>query len=178
MACDLSSKPVRDKAIIAFLAGTGARLRETANILVKDVQIDANHSGLALLRETKLDKPRFVAFGSATGNYLVDWLNYNDWQAGRLFAVGPKGIYSAVRSASERAGTRETIKGPHDLRRLFITHWTSQRPGRGYDLILSRQVGHSSYTVTETYARNAIEDIRRYYVSPLDFLTDKQKSVG
>ena len=177
-ACDHSHDPVRDRAIIAFLAGTGARLRETAYLEIKDVQIDADHSGIALMRTTKLDKPRYVAFGRVTGDYLIAWLDQHGRLSGTLFAVGPKGIYEAVRNASQRAGLREIVKGPHDLRRLFITHWTATRPGPGYNLLLSRQVGHSSYAVTETYAKNTIEDIRKHYVSPLDSLTGQTKRVG
>ena len=175
-ACDLSHDPVRDKAIIAFFVGTGARLRETAYLEIEDVTFDADHSGTAFLhRKTKFGKSREVAFGPITGQYLIDWLEQHGRLSGTLFAVGPMGIYRAVREASERAGTRDVIKGPHDLRRLFTTYWTAAQPGQGYGLLLSRQLGHESYSTTEIYARNTIEDIRRHYVSPLDPPLDKKR---
>lgn len=175
-ACEHSPFPVRDKAIIAFLAGTGARLRESAYLEIRDVQFDADHSGTALLRRTKGDKPRLTAFGIAAGTLLLDWLDQHGRLSGTLFAVGPRGIYNAVRNACIQAGLQEVVKSPHDLRSLFITYWNSVQPGEGYSLLCSRQVGHSTYAVTEMYSRNAIEDIRKHYVSPLDYLLDKQKA--
>lgn len=166
-AADLTPFPQRNRALIAFIAGTGCRLHEVANIQVSDLTVDADSSGTAYVRHAKAGRSRYVAFNRVTGRYLCDYLDLVDWPPGPLFGMGDKGIYYVVSRAADAAAVRHIIRGPHDLRRLFITHWTTQQPGSGYALLLSRQVGHSSYAVTEMYARLGIEDIRAHFVSPL-----------
>lgn len=169
-AAESSHAPVRDRAIIALLAGTGIRKEECASILVRDVEFD--HKGAVIyIRKAKMGKSRYVAVDLKTAEYLKEWIALSvPNERERLFGVGKKGIYDAVRSASERAGLRDIIRSPHDLRRLYITHWSRRKPGSGSGELLRRQVGHSSQAMTQRYSRHDIEDVRRGLVSPLDDL--------
>jgi len=165
-----SHAPVRDRAIVSLLAGTGIRKEECASILVKDVEFDYK-GAVVFVRKAKMGKSRYVAVDPKTAECLKKWIALSIPNSEeRLFGVGPKGIYDAVRNASERAGLRDVLGSPHDLRRLFVTHWSRRKPGSGSGELLRRQVGHSSQAMTQRYSRHDIDDVRRGMVSPMDDL--------
>lgn len=169
-AAEASHAPVRDKAIISLLAGTGIRKEECASIVVGDVALD-NKGGTVYIRKAKMGKSRYVVLDEKTAENLSAWLRKsvpNDREL--LFGVGPKGIYDAVRSASERAGLRDTLGSPHALRRLFVTHWGRVKPGDGSMRFLQKQTGQSTPSMIQLYSRHDIEDVRKNFVSPMSYV--------
>lgn len=180
---------VRDQAMIATLAGTGIRCIECANLIIADVTMKSDLTGFLRLRITKGDRPRIVAFDQYAGAYLSAWL---DECAGLLpdtplFATQsgspfmPASIYMHIRMISKRAGIRDQISGPHDLRRLFATHWSRQRPGEGYGHLLQKQLGHSEFSMTTQYLLHDAEDVlcvmRSEAVSPMAALNHRNTSL-
>lgn len=175
-----SEDSIRNSAIVAMLAGTGARCEEVAAMQVERLTMYADGSGYVDLTRTKNDKPRIVAFDSATGEYIRKWLDTLDRRRGPLFpsrtggrqvALTPSGIYKIVVGLAETAGVREQVRGPHDLRRMFATLWTRKLRGEGNGQLLQKQLGHASWATTQQYALqdygDVIDVVRSAQVSPL-----------
>lgn len=158
--------PLRNQAIIATLAGTGIRSIECSALLVDDLTMYADGSGVLRLRVAKGNRPRVVAFDTSTGAYLSRHLDgYAAPPSAPLFAsercapLPPKAIYSIIHKLALRAGVSDRIHGGHDLRRMFATSWTRAMPGEGYGALLQRQLGHASYAMTTHYVMQDIDDV-------------------
>lgn len=167
-AAALSSRPVRNQSIIALLAGTGIRRQECANLHVGDLVITGDGSGLLHVVDGKMGKSRTAIFDQSTGAYLCAWLKDRpDCVGESLYGLGVQGIYYVVRDAAEVADLRHLVRGPHDLRRLFIRFWTRHRKGNDSDQLLMKQVGHSSWATTMLYNQQDTNDLREAFISPL-----------
>lgn len=171
----------RDMAIIAVFLGTGIRRAEASALDVTDVTLYADLSGTLAVRKAKRVRnravhARMVAFDAATGHYLAAWLDHLP-PAGPLFPTShidregerltPAGVYKVVRRIVDDAGLGNVIQGPHDLRRLFATTFARHRRGAAYDDLLSRQLGHSAYSMTRHYVLTDVGDIRENLISPV-----------
>ena len=162
-ACWKMSNPIRNRAIIAILAGTGLRREECASLLVENVTIHVDGAGFLQPSITKNDKPRIVAFDSATGSYIQQWIDLLDYTTGPLLpsrkggtALSPDGLYKVVLDAAKLAGVDVET---HDLRRLFATTFAKALPGQGYGKLLQVQLGHQNYATTSIYTLQQIDDV-------------------
>jgi integrase len=180
-ACDATNHPMRNRALVATLAGTGIRCEECAALRAEKVTLHADRAGFLELTVTKFDKPRIVACDQITGHYLAEWLDFLPYSVGPLFpsrnrgplgepaALIPSGLYKILCTLAEIAGVEEQIHGAHDLRRLFATVWARTLPGQGH--LLQKQLGHTSYNTTLRYVLRDPTDIQRAMagraVSPL-----------
>lgn len=184
--------PARDRVLLAVLIGTGLRRAEASGLDASDVTVYADLSGKITVRRAKKVRGRtvhgrIVAFDAATGALVRSWLDmlspgsplFPSTRGGRL---SPQGIYKVVRRCGEAAGiTKEQLKGPHDLRRLFATTFARYRRGESHGQLLSMQLGHSSFaaTVRNGYSLQDIEDVRGAMISPMTLigghLLDKQQ---
>lgn len=183
----------RDLAIIAMFLGTGIRRTECAGLNIEDIQIDADLSGVALIRKAKRVKnrevqARAVAFDTHAGAYLCNWLDFTKRTAGALFVsysdngrggrLTPVGIWKIVSRHIKAAGVKSQIPRPcHDLRVAFATYWERNRKGQAYTHLLSKQLGHSDYRMTAAYSQLDVEDVRQEIISPLS-LIDANKKAG
>lgn len=185
-AATFSDFPERNSAIVALMLGTGIRRAECAALRVEDVQIDADGSGVVIVRNAKRVRgrdvhQRMVAFDKHTGAYVRAWLDKLGAATGPLWpsyrfmnktheSLTTEGIYKVVRALIDSAGSTGVIIGCHDLRRLFITYYRRNRRGDAYDNLLSKQVGHSSSKTTDIYDLSDVDDIREALISPLALL--------
>ena len=167
-AASKSGNADRDVALVAMLAGTGIRCEECASLLVSDITLRADGSGYAILRTTKLDKPRTVGIDAATGLYLHPWVDILGASGRPLFpsrigggskAITPGGAYKLVVRLAEFAGVRNEVRGAHDLRRMFATLWMRKLPGKGYGELLQRQMGHVSFATTQRYSLQDVDQV-------------------
>lgn len=176
----MTMNPTRDRAIVAILMGTGIRREECASLRVETTTIYADKSGKSKVKAKEVAgreiHERWVAFDSATGAYLVDWLDLYELRVGPLFP-GPdgssltgEGVYKVVKRCAELAGLSDKIAGPHDLRRNYVTHVQRSQPGEGYGVLLSKQLGHSKLQMTSQYNLQDVEDIRQKLDSPVKML--------
>lgn len=172
----------RNRAIIAMLAGTGIRCHECAALAAGDVTLHADLSGYVSVRTAKGNRPRLAALDQAAGAYIALWLDERYRQGAEatdaLFPSGhnlspmqPGNIYRIIRTCAAHAGIAEQIRGAHDLRRLFATHWARQLPGQTYARLLQRQLGHANFAMTSQYmlldASDILEVMSREGVSPM-----------
>jgi integrase/recombinase XerD len=157
---------LRDRALLEFLYGTGARISEAVGLDVDDLDLE---TGVALLRG-KGGKQRLVPVGRharvALESYLVRvrpgllvgaqpgvFLNA---RGGRL---SRQSAWTILRTAAERAGVSGEVS-PHTLRHSFATHLLDG----GADVrVVQELLGHASVTTTQVYTKVTVEHLREVY---------------
>jgi integrase/recombinase XerD len=173
---DVSADPrlLRDRALLEFLYGTGARISEATGLDIDELHLDADP---VVRLAGKGGKHRVVPVGSyaarALGAYLVRarpalaaasrrggpavFLNA---RGGRLTRQGAWGV---LRAAAVRAGL-DPVPGvsPHTLRHSFATHLLDG----GADLrVVQELLGHASVTTTQVYTLVTVDRLREVYAS-------------
>lgn len=153
---------LRDRAIIEFMYGTGARVAEVSSLSSGSIDLETRTARLL----GKGDKERIVPFGAAASSALEDW-----FQAGRPSLVPERwrrrgdaesvflnqrggrlsrqGIWLVIRAAGDRVGITEHLS-PHVLRHSCATHMLDG----GADLrYVQEMLGHSSISTTQIYTK-------------------------
>ncbi len=178
---------LRDAAIVAMLAATGARRFELAETLIEDVTfvtpvtnlaIDADHSGHVLLRKQKGDRDgfgpgRLCVFDGVAGLLLKCYLRSANRQRGRIFGMTDTNIRNIVHQLGIVAELPRMH--PHAFRSAFVDHWsdTNAAAGEMAMIALRLQIGHTlSRDVTNRYrdlqnTSKNLKRIRQFYTSPL-----------
>jgi len=162
---------LRDRALLEFLYGTGARISEAVGCAVDDV--DLTSDGAVLLRG-KGGRSRLVPVGEylrrAVEAYLVRgrpalaaagrghpalFLNARGGPLSRQSA------WSILRRAAERAGLSQAVS-PHTLRHSFATHLLDG----GADVrVVQELLGHASVTTTQMYTLVTVDTLREVYAA-------------
>jgi integrase/recombinase XerD len=170
---DPDPRVLRDRALLEFLYGTGARISEATGLDVDDL----DHLALdpAVLLTGKGSKQRYVPVGSyavkAIDAYLVRgrpalaakatrksspavFLNA---RGGRLTRQGAWGI---LREAALRSAQSDV--SPHTLRHSFATHLLDG----GADIrVVQELLGHASVTTTQVYTLVTVDKLREVYAA-------------
>ncbi len=170
---DPDPRVLRDRALLEFLYGTGARISEVTDLDVDD--LDHLAADPAVKLTGKGSKQRYVPVGSyavrALDAYLVRgrpalvsgatrkaspavFLNA---RGGRLTRQGAWGI---LREAAARSGKTEI--SPHTLRHSFATHLLDG----GADIrVVQELLGHASVTTTQVYTLVTVDKLREVYAA-------------
>lgn len=151
----------RDRALLLFVASTGCRSGEAANLKIKDVDL--------VKREAKVSGKtgdRMVDFNQTTATALADWLQQHPAPDGDFVFVGLKAphaavsantIYQIYRRLAKEAGIDGRFN-PHSVRHLVGQMWTDQA-----NLELTRQkLGHQSINTTMAYANQDRSRLKRF----------------
>ena len=168
---DQDPRVLRDRALLEFLYGTGARISEATGLDVDD--LDHLATDPAVLLTGKGGKQRYVPVGryavKALDAYLVRgrpalaagggrrpspavFLNA---RGGRLTRQGAWGI---LREAATRSGNSGA--SPHTLRHSFATHLLDG----GADIrVVQELLGHASVATTQVYTLVTVEKLREVY---------------
>jgi len=176
--------PLRDRALLEVLYGTGARISEAVGLDVDDLPAQAlgreSTEGALLRLRGKGGKERVVPLGSyavaALEAYLVRsrpglvqgaasgtatsalFLNTRGDRLSRQSA------WAVLRAAAERAGVGSTEHpvSPHTLRHSFATHLLEG----GADVrVVQELLGHASVTTTQIYTMVTAEALREVYAA-------------
>ena len=170
--------PLRDRALLELLYGTGARISEATGLDVDD--LDAGRGGpdgRARLRLAgKGGRMRLVPVGS----YARDALEAYLVRARPVFAAAARrgagspavflnarggrltrqGAWGALRAAADRAGLAEV--SPHTLRHSFATHLLDG----GADVrVVQELLGHASVATTQIYTLVTVDRLREVYAA-------------
>jgi integrase/recombinase XerD len=169
-------RPLRDRALLEFLYGTGARISEATSLDIDELQLGADPVVRLIGKGSKY---RVVPVGSyavrALDAYLVRarpglaaasrrasacpavFLNA---RGGRLTRQGAWGVLHA---AAARAGLNPgTDVSPHTLRHSFATHLLDG----GADIrVVQELLGHASVTTTQVYTLITVDRLREVYAS-------------
>jgi integrase/recombinase XerD len=170
---DPDPRVLRDRALLEFLYGTGARISEVTGLDVDDLDHLARDPAVRL--SGKGGKERNVPVGSyavrALDAYLVRgrpalaaaavrrsspavFLNA---RGGRLTRQGAWGV---LREAAVRSG--KTDVSPHTLRHSFATHLLDG----GADIrVVQELLGHASVTTTAVYTLITVDKLREVYAA-------------
>ncbi|HEX6498845.1 MAG TPA: site-specific tyrosine recombinase XerD [Micromonosporaceae bacterium] len=162
---------LRDRALLEFLYGTGARISEAVGAAVDDLDLAA---GVVLLRG-KGGRNRLVPVGgyarAAVEAYLVRarpalaaagrgtpavFLN------ARGGALSRQSAWTILRHAAERAAVPGVAVSPHTLRHSYATHLLDG----GADVrVVQELLGHASVTTTQVYTLITVERLREVYAT-------------
>ncbi|MFL6136833.1 MAG: site-specific tyrosine recombinase XerD [Frankiaceae bacterium] len=167
---DRTPRALRDRALLEFLYGTGARISEAVGLAVDDLDL----TGGAVRLAGKGGKERVVPVGSyargAVEAYLVrarPVLAAAGKGGPRLFLNargGPlsrQGAWAVLRAAADRAGLGTAIS-PHTLRHSFATHLLDG----GADVrVVQELLGHASVTTTQIYTLVTVDRLREVYAA-------------
>ncbi|WP_406046217.1 site-specific tyrosine recombinase XerD [Micromonospora sp. NBC_00898] len=165
---------LRDRALLEFLYGTGARISEAVGLAVDDLDTDA---GAVVLRG-KGGRTRLVPIGGYAVEALRAWLvrgRPGIVAAGRgtpaVFvnarggALTRQGAWTILRRAAEQAGLPVHGPGaisPHTLRHSYATHLLDG----GADVrVVQELLGHASVTTTQVYTLVTVERLREVYAT-------------
>jgi integrase/recombinase XerD len=170
---DEHPRAIRDRALLEFLYGTGARISEVTGLDVDELQLDDDP---VVRLAGKGGKHRIVPVGSyavaALQAYLVrarpvlaaksrrasvEPAVFLNARGGRLTRQGAWGVLQA---AAERAQLADV--SPHTLRHSFATHLLEG----GADIRVEQELlGHSSVTTTQIYTLVTVDKLREVYAA-------------
>lgn len=163
--------PLRDRALLEFLYGTGARISEAVGAAVDDLDLA---EGTVVL-SGKGGKTRLVPVGGyacrSVGAYLTrarPALSVRaDGGRGALFlnarggALSRQSAWTILRRAADRAGLAGSVS-PHTLRHSFATHLLDG----GADVrVVQELLGHASVTTTQVYTLVTVDKLREVYAT-------------
>ncbi|MBV9203842.1 MAG: site-specific tyrosine recombinase XerD [Actinobacteria bacterium] len=167
-------RPLRDRALLEFLYGTGARISEATGLDVDELQLGADP---VVRLAGKGGKHRVVPVGGYAARALDAYLVrarpvlaavpvrgspavFLNARGGRLTRQGAWGVLHA---AAVRAGL-DPVPGvsPHTLRHSFATHMLDG----GADLrVIQELLGHASVTTTQVYTLITVDRLREVYAA-------------
>ena len=148
----------RDRALYAFLWGTGARISEALDLMVHEIDFDEQ---TVTILKGKNSKQRTLGLNPETAEELQRWLvkraelGVTDAQPVFCVIAKPttgKRMYSAcvrvqLRDCCRRAGIRKRIT-PHSFRHGFAVDMVR----RGWSIpVISRCLGHANSAITARY---------------------------
>jgi integrase/recombinase XerD len=172
--------PLRDRALLELLYGTGARISEAVGLDVDDLDLAADSRGPSAPAAVRLagkgGRQRIVPVGSYARDALDAYLIrgrpslarsarrgsaspavFLNVRGGRLTR---QGAWGALRAAAARAGLAEV--SPHTLRHSFATHLLDG----GADVrVVQELLGHASVTTTQVYTLVTIDKLREVYAA-------------
>lgn len=157
MAC----KNIREKALIEFLYSTGARVTETCNIKISEVDFDKGE----VLLYGKGNKHRISYLSAKAILYLVEYLKSRDDQSEYLFVSERRPHNSLKKEAIERVirnlGKRSNIGRdlyPHLFRHTVATDMLRKNAPI---TDVQKMLGHVNINTTMVYAKTCDEDVKR-----------------
>lgn len=161
---------LRDRALLEFLYGTGARISEAVGLDVDDIDLDSR----AVRLHGKGGKDRVVPIGTYAVNALADYLVRS--RSGlavkgkgtpRLFlnarggGLSRQSAWEILRTCAVRAKIDGDIS-PHTLRHSFATHLLDG----GADVrVVQELLGHASVTTTQVYTLVTVEHLREVFAT-------------
>ena len=166
-------RSLRDRALLEFLYGTGARISEATGLDVDELRLDADP---VVRLAGKGGKQRVVPVGSYAVRALQAYLVrarpalaagsrrvsvspavFLNARGGRLTRQGAWGVLHA---AAERARLPDV--SPHTLRHSFATHMLDG----GADIrVVQELLGHASVATTQVYTLITVDRLREVYAS-------------
>lgn len=179
----LTSKPTRNRALLAVLIGTAVRRTECSLINIEHIEFFDEGGGQILIPMAKQYKNRYAVFDVTTRHFIekhIEYLTEFGKTTGPLFhglnpnnRLQPESLTVVINKIVEQAGLDDMIHGPHDLRRMFATYWSRKQRGDGFAQPLSLQLGHTDRNMTLIYSKQDLSDVQKVFISPMEILRNK-----
>jgi integrase/recombinase XerD len=159
----------RDRALLEFLYGTGARVSEAVGVDLRDLDLEDR-----LARVTgKGSKQRLVPLGTKAVESIAAWLPDRLHLVSRKVAGDPlfinlrggrlsrQGMFDIVKKHALRVGIEPARVSPHVLRHSAATHMVEA----GADLrTVQEMLGHATISTTQVYTRVSPAHVMEIYV--------------
>ncbi len=159
----------RDRALLEFLYGTGARVSETVGVDLGDVDLEDRFAKVT----GKGSKQRLVPLGTKAVEAIASWLPDRLHLVSRKVAGDPlfinlrggrlsrQGMFDIVKKHALRVGIEPTRVSPHVLRHSAATHMVEA----GADLrTVQEMLGHATISTTQVYTRVSPAHVMEIYV--------------
>jgi len=165
-----TSLALRDRALLEFLYGTGARVSEAVGLDVDDVDFGddvvrlfgkggkerivpmGSYARAACARYLTSARPGLVAAGKGSPAVFLNA------RGGRL---SRQSAWTVLRTSARRAGLEVEVS-PHTLRHSFATHLLDG----GADVrVVQELLGHASVTTTQIYTLVTVDRLREVYAT-------------
>ncbi len=159
----------RDRALLEFLYGTGARVSETVGVDLNDVDLEEK----VVLVTGKGAKQRLVPLGTKAVEAITSWLPdrmalvsrrapgdplFLNLRGGRL---SRQGVFDIVKKHAAAADIETKRVSPHVLRHSAATHMVEA----GADLrTVQEMLGHATISTTQVYTRVSPAHVMEIYV--------------
>jgi integrase/recombinase XerD len=160
---------LRDRALLEFLYGTGARISEAVGLDRDDLDLADG----SVVLHGKGGRTRLVPIGSYASAALSAYLvrarpalaaagrgtaaTFLNARGGRL---SRQSAWTILRHAAETAGLDAAAISPHTLRHSYATHLLDG----GADVrVVQELLGHASVTTTQVYTLVTVEHLREVY---------------
>lgn len=174
---DPDPRVLRDRALLEFLYGTGARISEATGLDIDDLRLshtEAVEYDPVVLLSGKGGKQRFVPVGSYAVRALEAYLVrgrpalaaharrgtpavFLNARGGRITRQGAWGVLAEVAGRAGIAGA-----SPHTLRHSFATHLLDG----GADIrVVQELLGHASVETTQVYTLVTVDKLREVYAA-------------
>ncbi|QDB79301.1 site-specific tyrosine recombinase XerD [Georgenia wutianyii] len=162
--------PLRDRALLEVLYGTGARISEAVGLSADDLDLDGGTVRLfgKGRRERVVPVGRFAV--EAVEAYLVrarPVLAHAGRGTSALFLnqrgnpLSRQSAWAVLQTAGARAGLGDRVS-PHTLRHSFATHLLAG----GADVrVVQELLGHASVTTTQIYTQVTVQAMREVYAT-------------
>ena len=160
---------MRDRALLEFLYGTGARVSEAVAVDVLDVDLENRTATVT----GKGSRQRMVPLGSYAIDAISDYLparmdlRKGATDPGRLFLnargrpLTRQGVWEIVKRNGQKAGIPAEKLSPHVLRHSAATHMVEG----GADLRSVQEIlGHASISTTQVYTHVSPQNLLEVYV--------------
>lgn len=152
----------RNKAVVAFLYGTGCRIAEALSLKVENVEFEFDGTPHKIRVIGKGDKERTIFLSPTAQRVLKEWLGFRQLYIAEspiVFchlrgqkvgqAITARSIERVVKAAGERAGLAPEKCTPHKLRHSHATALV--KAGRRLEEV-QEILGHESIATTRIYA--------------------------
>ena len=160
--------PLRDRALLEVLYGTGARISEAVGLDIDDVDTTAG----AVRLHGKGGKERIVPLGSYAREAVDAWLVRGRPELAAKGTAGPalfvnlrgrrlsrQSAWEVITTAAGRANLSGHVS-PHTLRHSFATHLLEG----GADVrVVQELLGHAYVTTTQIYTMVTVDQLREVY---------------
>ncbi len=169
---DDSETGLRDRALLEFLYGTGARVSEAVGCAVDDLDLAeatvrlrgkggrhrlvpvGGFARAAMEAYLVRGRPALLARGRGARGFLL-------FRNARGAPLSRQGAWLILRAAAQRAGLTDLVS-PHVLRHSFATHLLDG----GADVrVVQELLGHASVTTTQVYTLVTVEKLREIYAT-------------
>jgi integrase/recombinase XerD len=169
-------RQLRDRALLEFLYGTGARISEATGLDIDELQLGADpvvrligkggkhrvvpvggYAARALEAYLVRARPALAAAARRAPGRGASPAVFLNARGGRLTRQGAWGVLHAAAGQAGLAGV-----SPHTLRHSFATHMLDG----GADIrVVQELLGHASVTTTQVYTLITVDRLREVYAS-------------